>query len=62
METHAIIIITEWDEFKELNYGSFYSKMERPSYMFDGRNIMEEKKMSELGYIYCRVGKRADCY
>ena len=62
METHAIIIITEWDEFKELNYRSFYSKMERPSYMFDGRNIMEEKKMSELGYIYCRVGKRADCY
>lgn len=39
--TYAIIILTEWDAFKNLDYSKLYAKMERPSYIFDGRNLLD---------------------
>ena len=41
MGTHAIIILTEWDCFKELNYQKVFQTMERPAYIFDGRNLLD---------------------
>merc|ERR1712019_215400 len=34
---HAIVILTEWDEFKAYDYGAFYEKMMKPAFLFDGR-------------------------
>ena len=42
-DTHAIVVLTEWDEFVDLDYKSFYAKMHKPSYIFDGRNILKEE-------------------
>lgn len=42
-QSHAIIILTEWDEFKSYDYNEYYKKMEKPSFIFDGRNILDEK-------------------
>lgn len=39
-DTHAILILTEWDEFKTLPYAEYYSKMHKPAYIFDGRSIL----------------------
>ena len=61
-ESHAIILLTEWDEFKGLDYGKFYENMEKPSFIFDGRNLLEEKKMTEIGFQYCRLGKKSGWY
>lgn len=55
--TYAIVILTEWDMFKELKYGELYEIMERPAYIFDGRNILEENRMKEIGFNYYRIGK-----
>lgn len=41
-DTHAILVLTEWDEFLTLPYSDFYSKMHKPAYIFDGRNLLEE--------------------
>lgn len=38
--SHAIIILTEWDIFKTYDYSEFYNIMEKPSYIFDGRNLL----------------------
>lgn len=57
-ETHSIVILTEWDEFKDYKYEDFFRLMEKPSYLFDGRNLLDEKKMVEIGYRYQRVGKK----
>lgn len=57
-DSHAIIILTEWDAFKEYPYAEFYKLMEKPSYIFDGRNILSEEEMISYGFTYHRVGKR----
>lgn len=41
-DAHAILVLTEWDEFKSLPYKEFYEVMNKPAYIFDGRNILSE--------------------
>ena len=43
--------------FKNLKYCDLYQKMQRPAYIFDGRNILDEQKVKEIGFLYYRIGK-----
>ena len=56
-QTHAIAILTEWDEFRELNYTQIYESMLRPAFIFDGRNIVDIPKLLEIGFEVHAVGK-----
>jgi UDPglucose 6-dehydrogenase len=55
---NAIIILTEWDAFKVLDYSSFYRKMIKPNFLFDGRNILNAKKIKKIGFKYFGIGKK----
>ena len=55
-EAHAIAILTEWDEFKDYDWKSIYDNMKKPAFIFDGRNILDAKKMKAIGFIYCAIG------
>ncbi len=57
-DTYAILVITEWDQFKTLPYERFYSKMHKPAYIFDGRNLLDEDNLTRIGYNYVRIGKK----
>lgn len=57
LNAHAIIVLTEWDEFKEINYAKVYENMERPALIFDGRNLLEEEKVKKAGFLYYRIGR-----
>ncbi len=54
----AILVITEWDVYKTYNYEEFYQSMEKPSHIFDGRNLLEEQKITDIGFRYHRIGKK----
>jgi len=54
---HAIAIVTEWDEFKALDYSRIYSDMHKPAFFFDGRNIIDLSTIRELGFRVQGVGK-----
>ncbi len=54
---HAIAIITEWDEFKSIDYTRIYEAMERPAFLFDGRNIVDHAKLREIGFEVYGIGK-----
>lgn len=54
---HAIAIITEWDEFKTYDWKRIYDGMMRPAFIFDGRNILDHKKLMEIGFKVKAVGK-----
>jgi UDPglucose 6-dehydrogenase len=56
-DAHAIAIITEWDEFKTLDYQKIYENMERPAFVFDGRNILNAEKLREIGFEFYGIGK-----
>ena len=55
--SHALCILTEWDEFKTLDYEKIYKSMAKPAFIFDGRNILEPKKLREIGYEVHSIGK-----
>jgi UDPglucose 6-dehydrogenase len=54
---HAIAIMTEWDEFKTIDYKRIYSSMAKPAFVFDGRNVVNSTMLREIGFeVYC-IGK-----
>ena len=54
---HAIAIVTEWDEFKRLDYAQILGAMHKPAFIFDGRNILDLAKLSALGFRTYGIGK-----
>lgn len=56
---HAIAIITDWDQYRELDYSRIIKSMEKPAFIFDGRNILDHRKLYELGFSVFPIGKPA---
>ncbi len=54
---HAIAIVTEWDEFKTLDYEKIFAGMPKPAFLFDGRNIVDLAKLRQIGFRACGIGK-----
>jgi UDPglucose 6-dehydrogenase len=55
-EAHAIAILTEWDEFKAYDWKKIYDSMLKPAFVFDGRNLLDAKKMLEIGFVFQTIG------
>ncbi|MCF8320845.1 MAG: UDP-glucose 6-dehydrogenase [Flavobacterium sp.] len=53
---HAIAILTEWDEFKDYDWQKIYEAMEKPAFVFDGRNVLDRKKLTDIGFVYQGIG------
>jgi UDPglucose 6-dehydrogenase len=56
-DAHAVAVATEWDEFKSLDYAKIFKAMCQPAAVFDGRNILDLRKLAELGFRAYGVGK-----
>ena len=54
---HAIAIVTEWDEFRTLDYSKILASMHQPAFLFDGRNITDLAKLRALGFRASGIGK-----
>ncbi|CAE7444344.1 UGD4 [Symbiodinium microadriaticum] len=54
---HAIAIMTEWDEFIGLDYRAIYEVMEKPAFIFDGRNILPHNELRSIGFEVHAIGK-----
>jgi UDPglucose 6-dehydrogenase len=54
----AVVLLTEWNEFKLLNLERLRTVMRRPV-VFDGRNLWEPERMRRLGFEYYSIGRRA---
>lgn len=55
-DVDAIILVTEWDEFRNLDLKKIRDLMRQPVFL-DGRNVYPPEKMKELGFIYRGVGR-----
>ena len=53
----AIVIVTEWEEFKFLNWKEIKSKMRNPSWIFDTRSIINISEAEKYGLKVWSVGK-----
>ncbi len=54
---HAIAILTEWDEFKTLDYQRIFNSMAKPAFVFDGRNIIDHEALRKIGFEVYAIGK-----
>ena len=54
---HAVAILTEWDLFKTLDYKKIYENMEKPAFLFDGRNILDHQRIFDIGFNVYPIGK-----
>ena len=57
---HAVTIMTEWDEFKLYDWKEIYGVMQKPAFVFDGRNILDHEHLKEIGFIVYALGKPID--
>ncbi|KAF0934252.1 hypothetical protein E2562_023613 [Oryza meyeriana var. granulata] len=59
---HGFCILTEWDEFKTLDYQKIFDNMQKPAFVFDGRNVVDPDKLREIGFIVYSIGKPLDAW
>uniref|UniRef100_A0A8C4IVR8 UDP-glucose 6-dehydrogenase n=1 Tax=Dicentrarchus labrax TaxID=13489 RepID=A0A8C4IVR8_DICLA len=57
---HALVICTEWDMFKELDYEKIYKKMLKPAFIFDGRRVLDHlhPHLQDIGFQIETIGKK----
>jgi UDPglucose 6-dehydrogenase len=58
-KAHAIAVLTEWDEFKTLDMERVFADMHRPAFVFDGRNIMDARRLEEIGFELYSIGRQS---
>ena len=55
---HALAILTDWEEYKKLDYARLYESMSKPAFIFDGRNCLDHAKLFEIGFNVYPIGKK----
>lgn len=55
-KAHAIAVLTEWDEFVTYDWKKIYDSMQKPAFVFDGRNILDRAEMEAIGFVYQGIG------
>ncbi len=54
---HVVAVVTEWDEFKKLDFQRLFDSMAKPACIFDGRNILDLNKLRAIGFRAHGIGK-----
>lgn len=54
---HAVAVLTEWDEFTTYDWQRIYDKMQKPAFVFDGRNILNRQALEQIGFEVYTIGK-----
>ena len=57
----ALLVVTEWNEFKNLDLERIHSLMKTPI-LYDGRNIYNPQEMQRLGFIYQGIGRSYEAH
>jgi UDPglucose 6-dehydrogenase len=53
----AVVIATEWNEFKELDWSRVYEGMHKPAFVFDGRLMLDADKLKKIGFRVEVIGR-----
>ena len=46
----AIVIATEWKEFREIDWETVYQRMSKPAFVFDGRLLVDYEQLTKIGF------------
>ena len=54
---HAIALVTDWADYRDLDYERIYAGMEKPAFVFDGRNLLDPERLHAIGFNVYSVGR-----
>ncbi len=54
---HAILVLTEWDAFRDIDFQAAYAAMMQPAWIFDGRNLLDHDQLRSIGFHVWSLGK-----
>jgi UDPglucose 6-dehydrogenase len=54
--SHAIAVLTEWEEFKTYDWQRIYDDMNKPAFVFDGRGILDIESLKKIGFVCYKIG------
>tara|TARA_B110000438_G_scaffold49091_1_gene49530 strand:+ start:157 stop:1545 length:1389 start_codon:yes stop_codon:yes gene_type:complete len=54
---HGLALITEWSEYRSLDYQKIFDSMAKPSFIFDGRNHLDHQRLFEIGFNVYAIGR-----
>jgi len=55
---HAVVLLTDWQCYENLDFARIYSSMAKPSFVFDGRRKLNHKKLYDLGFNVYAIGQK----
>ncbi|KAF5325277.1 hypothetical protein D9619_009846 [Psilocybe cf. subviscida] len=56
-DAEAVVIATEWKEFKEIDWEAVYAGMNKPAFVFDGRLLVDAEKLRAIGFKVTTIGR-----
>jgi UDPglucose 6-dehydrogenase len=56
-DSHAVAVLTEWDEFAEVDFAEVRRHMPSPAFIFDGRNLLDHAMLRQQGFELHAIGK-----
>ncbi|MGS4347469.1 UDP-glucose 6-dehydrogenase [Myroides odoratus] len=56
-EAHGIAVLTEWEEFKTYDWQRIYNHMQKPAFVFDGRNVLDREALEKIGFEVYTIGR-----
>ncbi len=54
--SHAVIILTEWKEFEDIEWANLISDMNKPAWIFDTRSVIDVEKAKDAGFDVWQIG------
>ncbi len=55
--TQAVVLLTEWGQIVNADWGEISRRMRAPRFVFDGRNALDAHRMTQLGFEYVGIGR-----
>lgn len=55
--SEAVVVATEWDEFRKIDWRAVYDTMKKPAFVFDGRMILDRLALREIGFEVVTIGR-----
>lgn len=54
---HAIALLTDWRQYADLDYQRIFDGMEKPAFIFDGRNLLDHEALFKMGFNVFPIGR-----
>jgi UDPglucose 6-dehydrogenase len=55
--SEAVVVATEWKEFRDIDWQAVYNTMNKPAFVFDGRMILDSDALRQIGFRVMTIGR-----